>query len=154
MAELSKAYDPSTSEKKWYDYWYTNRLYDAEATNVASSRRGEAFTVVIPPPNVTGMLTLGHVLNNTIQDLYIRLKRMQGYEAIWIPGTDHAGIATQTKVVAALKEEGVDFRELGREEFIERVWKWREEYGGIILRQLRALGVSVDWRRERFTMDE
>ena len=154
MAELPKTYDPSSTEKKWYDYWYTSGLYDAEAAHVASSRRRKAFTIVIPPPNVTGMLTLGHVLNNTIQDLYIRLKRMQGYEAVWIPGTDHAGIATQTKVVAALKDEGVDFRDLGREQFLERVWKWREEYGGIILNQLRALGVSVDWRRERFTMDE
>ena len=152
MAELPKAYQPAEAESKWYKYWYDHKLYDAEAHNINEEKK--AFTIVIPPPNVTGMLTLGHVLNNTIQDLYIRWKRMSGFEACWIPGTDHAGIATQTKVVAALSEEGVDYREMGREKFIERVWEWREEYGGIILKQLRALGVSVDWRRERFTMDE
>ena len=154
MAELSKAYNPSAAEKKWYDYWYDHRLYDAEAENVVGDRQKTPYSIVIPPPNVTGMLTLGHVLNNTIQDLYIRWKRMQGFEAVWIPGTDHAGIATQTKVVAALKDEGVDYRELGRDGFLEHVWEWRQKYGGIILSQLRALGVSVDWRRERFTMDE
>lgn len=154
MAELSKTYEPSKAEKKWYAYWYDHRLYDAEADKIEGSPKKEAFSIVIPPPNVTGMLTLGHVLNTTIQDLYIRLKRMQGYEAVWIPGTDHAGIATQTKVVAALKEEGINYRDLGREGFLEHVWEWREKYGGIILSQLRALGVSVDWRRERFTMDE
>lgn len=154
MAELSKAYDPASAERKWYDYWYDRGLYDAEASNIPESRKKKPFSIVIPPPNVTGMLTLGHVLNNTIQDLYIRLKRMQGYEAVWIPGTDHAGIATQTRVVATLAAEGIDFRDLGREKFLERVWEWRQEYGGIILKQLRALGVSVDWRRERFTMDE
>lgn len=154
MGELSKAYDPSSAEGKWYQYWYDQKFYDAEAENLESGEKKEAFTIVIPPPNVTGMLTLGHVLNNTIQDLYIRWKRMQGYEAIWIPGTDHAGIATQTKVVSALKDEGVNYRDLGRDGFIDRVWEWREKYGGIILGQLRALGVSVDWRRERFTMDD
>ncbi len=154
MAELSKAYEPSQAEKKWYAYWYDHRLYDAEAENIENRPKKKAFSIVIPPPNVTGMLTLGHVLNNTIQDLYIRLKRMQGYETVWIPGTDHAGIATQTKVVAALKEEGINYRDLGREGFLKHVWEWREKYGGIILDQLRALGVSVDWRRERFTMDE
>lgn len=153
MAELSKAYQPAEAENKWYTYWYAHKLYDAEAEKIGASGK-KAFTVVIPPPNVTGMLTLGHVLNNTIQDLYIRWKRMSGFEACWIPGTDHAGIATQTKVVAALADEGVSFRDMGREKFIDRVWEWREEYGGIILKQLRALGVSVDWRRERFTMDE
>ncbi len=153
MAELSKAYQPAEAEKKWYTYWYQHNLYNAEADRVGEGAK-EAFTIVIPPPNVTGMLTLGHVLNNTIQDLYIRWKRMSGFEACWIPGTDHAGIATQTKVVAALADEGIRFRDMGREKFVERVWQWREEYGGIILKQLRALGVSVDWRRERFTMDE
>ena len=153
MAELPKAYQPNEAENKWYQYWYDHELYHAEATNVEEEGK-EAFTVVIPPPNVTGMLTLGHVLNNTIQDLYVRWKRMSGYEACWIPGTDHAGIATQTKVVGHLAQQGTDYREMGREKFVERVWEWREEYGGIILKQLRALGVSVDWRRERFTMDE
>lgn len=149
MAELPKAYQPAEAENKWYRYWYDHKLYDAEAT---SDR--QPYTIVIPPPNVTGMLTIGHVLNNTIQDLYIRWKRMQGYEACWIPGTDHAGIATQTRVVKMLAEQGIGYRDLGREKFLEHVWEWREKYGGIILKQLRALGVSVDWRRERFTMDE
>lgn len=149
MAELPKAYQPAEAEGKWYSYWYDHKLYDAEI-----NPDKKPFTIVIPPPNVTGMLTLGHVLNNTIQDIYIRWKRMQGYEACWIPGTDHAGIATQTKVVQALNAEGINYRDLGREKFIDRVWEWRNEYGSIILKQLRALGVSVDWRRERFTMDE
>ena len=153
MAELPKAYSPADSEEKWYAYWYDHHLYDTDADAVISGAK-KPFTIVIPPPNVTGMLTIGHVLNNTIQDLYIRLKRMQGYEATWIPGTDHAGIATQTKVVEALLKEGIDYRDLGRDGFIERVWEWRAKYGGIILMQLRALGVSVDWRRERFTMEE
>lgn len=149
MAELPKAYAPAEAQARWYPYWYEHHLYDAE---VNAGRK--PYTIVIPPPNVTGMLTLGHVLNNTLQDIYVRWHRMRGYEACWIPGTDHAGIATQAKVVRALADEGIDFRELGREKFVERTWRWREEYGGIILKQLRALGVSVDWRRERFTLDE
>lgn len=146
--ELNKTFEPKTSEPKWYQYWYDNKLYDADSN---SSKK--PYTIVIPPPNVTGILTLGHVLNNTIQDLYIRWHRMKGYEACWIPGTDHAGIATQAKVVEALKKEGIDYRELGREKFVEKVWEWKEKYGGIIFQQLRSLGVSVDWRRERFTME-
>jgi len=149
MAELPKAYTPSDVEGRWYSYWYEHHLYDAKA-----NPDRPPYTVVIPPPNITGMLTLGHVLNNTLQDIYVRWHRMRGYEACWIPGTDHAGIATQTKVVEALAKEGIDRRDLGREKFVDRVRKWREEYGGIILQQLRALGVSVDWRRERFTLDE
>ncbi len=149
MAELPKAYTPSDAEGRWYPYWYEHHLYDAKAN---SDR--PPYTIVIPPPNITGILTLGHVLNNTIQDIYIRWHRMRGYEACWIPGTDHAGIATQSKVVEALTKEGIDRHDLGREKFLERVWQWREQYGGIIFRQLRALGVSVDWRRERFTLDE
>jgi len=148
MAELAKAYTPAEAESRWYEYWYRHHLYDAEANSDRPS-----FTVVIPPPNVTGILTLGHVLNNTIQDLYVRWHRMRGYEACWIPGMDHAGIATQTKVVESLAAQGIDRRDLGREKFVEKVWEWKETYGGIILKQLRALGVSVDWRRERFTMD-
>lgn len=148
MAELAKAYTPAEAESRWYEYWYRHHLYDAEVNSDRPS-----FTVVIPPPNVTGILTLGHVLNNTIQDLYVRWHRMRGYEACWIPGMDHAGIATQTKVVEALAAQGIDRRDLGREKFVEKVWEWKETYGGIILKQLRALGVSVDWRRERFTMD-
>jgi valyl-tRNA synthetase len=149
MAELPKAYNPGEAESRWYPYWYEHHLYDAEVDPDRAP-----YTIVIPPPNITGMLTLGHILNNSIQDLYIRWHRMRGFQACWIPGTDHAGIATQTKVVEALAKQGIDRRDLGREKFVERVWQWRQEYGSIILRQLRALGVSVDWRRERFTLDE
>jgi len=148
MAELPKAYAPNDIESRWYSYWYDHHLYDAEAR---SDR--PAFTVVMPPPNVTGILTMGHIINNTLQDIYVRWHRMRGFEACWIPGTDHAGIATQGKIVKALKDEGVNFRDLGREGFLERAWAWTEQYGGIIFRQLRSLGVSVDWRRERFTME-
>jgi valyl-tRNA synthetase len=148
MAELPKAYLPADAEARWYPYWYQHHLYDARP-----NADRPPYTIVIPPPNITGMLTLGHILNNTLQDLYIRWHRMRGYEACWIPGTDHAGIATQTKVVEDLAKQGINYRDLGREGFIEKVWQWREKYGSIILSQLRALGVSVDWRRERFTMD-
>ncbi len=149
MPELSKTYNPSDVEKKWYSYWYEHSLFDADATSNRPS-----FTIVIPPPNVTGVLHLGHMLNNTLQDLYIRLHRMRGYDACWIPGTDHAGIATQTKVVQALAAEGIHYRDLGREAFVERVWEWKRHHGGIIYDQLRAMGASLDWRRERFTFDE
>ncbi|HVK40219.1 MAG TPA: valine--tRNA ligase [Candidatus Kapabacteria bacterium] len=148
MPELPKAYTPADAEKKWYEYWYAHGLYDAEAN---LDRR--PYTILMPPPNVTGSLTIGHVLNHTLQDLYIRWHRMRGFEAAWLPGTDHAGIATQTRVMGSLREQGIDYRELGREAFVEKVWQWKEEYGGLILRQLRALGVSPDWRRERFTLD-
>ncbi|KXK56834.1 MAG: valine--tRNA ligase [Chlorobi bacterium] len=151
MAELPKTYTPAEAESRWYQYWYAHRLYDAQVP--ADTTQTESFTIVIPPPNVTGMLTMGHILNNTLQDLYIRWHRMQGKVACWIPGMDHAGIATQSKVVRALADDGVNFRDLGREGFVEKVWEWKEKYGGIILQQLRALGVSVDWRRERFTME-
>jgi valyl-tRNA synthetase len=151
MAELPKAYNPAETESRWYQYWYAHRLYDAEVP--ADTTTTESFTIVIPPPNVTGMLTMGHILNNTLQDLYIRWHRMQGKVACWIPGMDHAGIATQSKVVRALADDGINFRDLGREGFLEKVWEWKGKYGSIIFQQLRALGVSVDWRRERFTMD-
>ncbi|MCC7437719.1 MAG: valine--tRNA ligase [Armatimonadetes bacterium] len=151
MAELPKAYNPAETESRWYQYWYAHRLYDAEVPEDTNAT--ESFTIVIPPPNVTGILTMGHILNNTLQDLYIRWHRMQGKVACWIPGMDHAGIATQSKVVRALADDGINFRDLGREGFLEKVWEWKEEYGSIIFQQLRALGVSVDWRRERFTMD-
>lgn len=145
---LTKSFDPNLSENKWYKYWYDNKLFEAD-----SSSGKTPYTIVIPPPNVTGILTLGHVLNNTIQDLYIRWHRMSGFEACWIPGIDHAGIATQAKVVEALKLEGIDYKELGREKFVEKVWEWKNKYGGIIFQQLKSLGVSVDWGRERFTME-
>ncbi|MBN1541695.1 valine--tRNA ligase [candidate division KSB1 bacterium] len=146
--ELEKTYDPLRVETKWYDFWESNRLFHAEATG-----EKRPYTIMIPPPNVTGMLTMGHILNNTIQDVLIRWKKMQGYETLWMPGTDHAGIATQSKVVAALQKQGISRHDLGREKFLERVWEWRREYGGIILRQLRKLGAACDWERECFTMD-
>jgi valyl-tRNA synthetase len=149
MQELSKAYNPKEVEDKWYEYWESHKLFHA-----AANRERTPYTVVIPPPNITGILTMGHVLNNSIQDILIRWKRMQGYEACWIPGTDHAGIATQNAVEKSLAKDGIKRHDLGREKFVERVWKWREEYGGTIIRQLRKLGTSCDWERERFTFDE
>jgi valyl-tRNA synthetase len=145
---LDKVYDPKNVETKWYQYWEKNGLFHADAASEKPK-----FTILIPPPNVTGMLTMGHILNNTIQDLLTRWKRMDGHEALWLPGTDHAGIATQNKVEAALKDEGLTRHNLGREKLIERVWQWKEKFGGIILKQLRKLGASCDWERERFTMD-
>jgi valyl-tRNA synthetase len=147
--ELPKTYNPKDVEDKWYHYWESNGLFHATVND-----KKQPYTIVIPPPNITGILTMGHILNNTIQDVLIRWKRMQGYEACWIPGTDHAGIATQNAVEKALAKEGTNRHELGREKFVERVWKWREEYGRTIVKQLRKLGTSCDWDRERFTMDE
>lgn len=150
MAELSKTYEPATVEQKWYARWLEAGDFRADAH---SSK--PAYSIVIPPPNVTGILTLGHVLNNTIQDILARRARMQGFEVLWLPGTDHAGIATQTAVEKALwKEEKVTRQELGREEFIRRTWEWREKHGDIILEQLKRLGCSCDWSRLRFTFDE
>ncbi|MCX7909927.1 MAG: valine--tRNA ligase [Ignavibacteria bacterium] len=144
-----KAYNPGLVEKKWYEVWQKNKIYEASAD---SPKPG--YSILMPPPNITGILHFGHVLNITIQDIYIRWKRMQGYEVCWFPGTDHAGIATQTRVEKELAKEGLNRNDLGREKFLERVWKWKEEYGGIILRQLRELGISCDWSRTLFTMDE
>lgn len=144
-----KAYSPKSNEKKWYKIWQQNRIYEASAQSSKPS-----YSIVMPPPNVTGILHFGHVLNITIQDVFIRWKRMQGYETCWFPGTDHAGIATQTRLEKELAKEGLTRYDLGREKFLERVWKWKEEYGGIILRQLRELGISCDWSRTLFTMDE
>ncbi len=146
--EIPKAYDPSKTEDKWYKYWLDNELFHSEPNEKPP------FTIAIPPPNITGMLTMGHILNNTIQDVYIRLKRMQGFNSCWVPGTDHASIATETKVTKFLKEKGIDKYKIGREEFLKHCQEWRKEYGGIIIQQLKKLGVSCDWRRERFTMDE
>ena len=147
--ELSKAYNPKEVEDKWYSFWESNRLFHATV-----NKDKTPYTVVIPPPNITGILTMGHVLNNTLQDVFVRWKRMQGFEACWIPGTDHAGIATQNAVERSLAKEGKHRRDLGREKFIELVWQWRDKYGSTIIKQLRKLGVSCDWERERFTMDE
>ncbi len=147
--ELSKAYNPKEVEDKWYSSWESNGLFHA-----AANKDKAPYTIVIPPPNITGSLTMGHVLNNTLQDVFVRWKRMQGFEACWIPGTDHAGIATQNAVEKSLAKEGKHRHDLGREKFIELVWQWREKYGSTIIQQLRKLGVSCDWERERFTMDE
>ena len=147
--QLEKVYTPSAIEDKWYQHWLDNGYFHAEV-----NPDKEPYTIVIPPPNVTGMLTMGHVLNNTIQDILIRKARMAGKEACWIPGTDHASIATEGKVVKMLKEQGIDKNSLTREEFLEHAWEWKEKYGGIIIQQLKKLGCSCDWERERFTMDE
>ncbi|MCF7855092.1 MAG: valine--tRNA ligase [Candidatus Pacebacteria bacterium] len=147
---MPKAYQPAEVENKWYPAWEARGYFRAEAASPKPT-----YTIVIPPPNVTGMLTLGHVLNNTLQDILIRWKKMEGFETCWVPGTDHAGIATQSKVERHLKEtDGVTRYDLGREEFLNRVWEWKEKYGGTIIRQLRRLGTACDWERERFTLDE
>src|SRR4051812_34714815 len=150
MAEIPKAYEPQAVETKWYQFWLENRLFTA---NPHSSK--PPYSIVIPPPNVTGMLHMGHVLNNTIQDILARKARMEGKEVLWLPGTDHAGIATQVQVEKALRKEGVmkHREDLGREKFLEYVWAWKEKHGGIIIQQLKKLGCSCDWARERFTMD-
>ena len=147
--ELSKAFEPADAEKRLYEYWLKNKYFHAQDKSEAP-----AFSIVIPPPNVTGMLHMGHALNNTLQDIIIRFKRMQGYNTLWMPGTDHAGIATQNVVEQQLLKEGTSRHDLGREKFITRVWEWREKYGGVIINQLKRLGCSCDWERERFTMDE
>jgi len=146
---LDKSYDPHQVEEKWYRHWEELGYFKADENS-----EQEAYSIVIPPPNVTGVLHLGHALNNTLQDILIRFKRMKGYNVLWMPGTDHAGIATQNVVERQLSEEGVDRHSLGREKFIERVWKWKEQSGGTIINQLKKLGASCDWSRERFTMDE
>src|SRR5690606_12784341 len=146
---LPKVYDPARVESRWYAYWEEKGYFHVEADDP-----GTPFSVVIPPPNVTGSLHMGHALNNTLQDVLVRWRRMQGYKTMWLPGTDHAGIATQHVVEEELAKEGIDRRELGREKFLERVWQWKEEYGGRIIHQLKRLGASCDWQRERFTMDE
>ena len=149
ISEIPKAYDSSAVEDKWYKYWLEKNLFHSEV-----DENKKPYTIVIPPPNVTGMLTMGHILNNTIQDIFIRTKRMQGYNACWVPGTDHASIATETKVTNFLKEKGIEKYEIGREEFLKHCWEWTEKYGGIIIQQLKKLGISCDWERERFTMDD
>ena len=147
--ELEKNYNPAEIEPRLYDKWVANKYFHAEV-----DRSKKPFTIVMPPPNITGQLHMGHALDNTMQDILIRFKRMQGYNALWQPGTDHAAIATEVKVIEALKKEGIDKEDLGREKFLERVWDWRREYGGKIVNQLKKMGSSADWDRERFTMDE
>ena len=147
--ELAKTYNPKEIEEKLYEKWCENKYFHAEV-----DRSKKPFTTVMPPPNITGKLHMGHALDNTLQDILIRYKRMEGYNALWIPGTDHAAISTEVKVTNQLKEEGIDKKELGREGFLERTWQWKEEYAGTIENQLEKLGISCDWDRERFTMDE
>jgi valyl-tRNA synthetase len=145
---LASKYDPATAEQKWYTYWMENDYF----TSVPDQR--ESYTIVIPPPNVTGVLHMGHMLNNTIQDVLIRRARLKGYNACWVPGTDHASIATEAKVVKKLKDAGIDKNDLTREEFLSHAWDWTDKYGGIILEQLKKLGASCDWSRTKFTMDD
>ena len=147
--ELAKNYDPASMEDRLYKKWEENKYFHAEV-----DRSKKPFTIVMPPPNITGHLHMGHALDNTMQDILIRFKRMQGYNALWQPGTDHAAISTEVKIIEALKKEGIDKHDLGREGFLERAWEWRKQYGGTITKQLRKLGSSCDWDRERFTMDE
>ena len=147
--ELAKTYDPKSIEDRIYQNWEEHKYFHAEV-----DRSKKPFTIVMPPPNITGQLHMGHALDNTMQDILIRYKRMQGYNALWQPGTDHASISTEVKVIESLKAQGIDKKELGREGFLEKVWEWKEEYGGRIVRQLKKMGSSADWDRERFTMDE
>lgn len=149
MKNISTTYDPSQVESKWYTHWEQQGYFGAEP-----KEGQESYTIVMPPPNVTGSLHLGHALNNTLQDILIRWKRLQGYNALWLPGTDHAGIATQARVEEHLKKEDLSKYDLGREKFLERVWDWKHQYGNTITNQLRLLGSSCDWKRERFTMDD
>ncbi|MBW1896007.1 MAG: valine--tRNA ligase, partial [Deltaproteobacteria bacterium] len=146
---LKKGYEPKEVERRWYAYWEKEGLFSAKDTS-----ENESYAIVIPPPNVTGVLHMGHAHNNTIQDILCRYRRMKGDNVLWMPGTDHAGIATQNVVEKGLAKEGKDRHSLGRDKFVERIWQWREEYGGLITQQLKHLGASCDWERERFTMDE
>lgn len=148
MSEIASKYNPANVEDKWYSAWLENNCFRSKPDG------RKAFTIVIPPPNVTGVLHMGHMLNNTIQDVLVRRARMKGFNACWVPGTDHASIATEAKVVAKLKEEGIDKKDLSRDEFLTHAWQWKEKHGGIILEQLKKLGASCDWERTRFTMED
>ena len=146
--ELATKYSPEQVERRWYEYWEQHELFSSKPDG------REPYTVVIPPPNVTGILHMGHMLNETIQDILVRRARMEGKNACWVPGTDHASIATEAKVVNRLAERGIRKQDLTREEFLKHAWDWTHEHGGIILQQLRKLGASCDWDRTAFTMDE
>jgi len=146
--EIPKHYDPTVTEDKWYSYWEEHQFFHSEPDD------REPFAVVIPPPNVTGVLHMGHMLNNTIQDVLVRRARMQGKNACWVPGTDHASIATEAKVVQKLRKKGIKKSDLSRDEFMDHAWEWTDEHGGIILQQLRTLGASCDWKRTRFTLED
>src|SRR5438132_5222301 len=153
MSEIPKAYEPQAVEARWYQYWLDQQCFVADPARVSDKR--PAYSIVIPPPNVTGMLHMGHVLNNTIQDILCRKARMDGKEVLWVPGTDHAGIATQVQVEKMLRKQDLMKHrdDLGREKCLEHMWAWKEKHGGIIIEQLKKLGCSCDWSRERFTMD-
>src|SRR5215470_9109453 len=145
--ELTKNFEHRAAETKWYDYWQEKKYFNSTPDN------REPYTIVMPPPNVTGILHMGHALNNTIQDILMRRARMEGKNACWVPGTDHASIATEAKVVQMLRDKGINKLNLGRQEFLSHTWQWKEQYGGIILQQLKKLGCSADWDRTVFTMD-
>jgi len=147
MEQLSTRYDPSKIEDKWYDLWNKNGYFKPRGN-------GESFTVVIPPPNITGTIHMGHALNLTLQDIIIRYKRMRGFNTLWVPGEDHAGIATQNAVEKDLAKKGIHRDDLGREKFLELVWDWAKKYRARIVEQIKAIGASVDWSRERFTLDD
>ncbi|MDI6760738.1 MAG: class I tRNA ligase family protein, partial [Candidatus Brocadiaceae bacterium] len=148
-SELPTKYNPGEVEDRWYKLWEGKGYFHSEP-----DPQGKSFTIVIPPPNITGVLHMGHALNSILQDVLIRWRRMQGYNTLWMPGTDHAGIATQNVVERELLQKGLRRQDLGREKFVETVWKWREEYGSTIIKQLKKIGSSCDWQRERFTMDQ
>ena len=144
---IPSQFDAKSVEAKWYDYWMKNNYFHSEPDSRTP------YTIVIPPPNVTGVLHMGHMLNNTIQDVLIRRARLKGFNACWVPGTDHASIATEAKVVAKLKEQGINKNDLTREQYLEHAWEWTHKYAGVILDQLKKLGASCDWERTKFTMD-
>ena len=146
--DIASKYNPADVEDKWYKYWMDNKLFQSKPDE------REPYTIVIPPPNVTGVLHMGHMLNNTIQDILIRRARMMGKNALWVPGTDHASIATEAKVVNKLRDEGINKFDIGRENFLGHAWDWTDKHGGIILEQLKKLGASCDWDRTAFTMDD
>ncbi|KXS49830.1 MAG: valyl-tRNA synthetase, partial [Halanaerobium sp. T82-1] len=151
LENLEKTYDPAKTEDKWYEYWLENN-YFAPREEIEDEKG--TFSIVMPPPNITGQLHMGHALDNTLQDILTRWKRMQGYRSLWLPGTDHASIATEVKVVDKMREEGVEKEDMTRNEFLEKAWEWKEEYGTRITNQLKKMGSSCDWSRERFTLDE
>ena len=142
-------YDPAAIEQKWYKFWEDHDVFHDEP-----DPSKEPYSIVLPPPNVTGQLHMGHAMDSTLQDILTRFKRMQGYSALWLPGTDHASIATEAKIVEAMRKEGITKDDLGREKFLERAWDWKKQYGGRIIEQLKKMGSSCDWDRERFTLEE
>ncbi len=155
--DLPKAYEPGAIEPRWADYWVNEKLFHVETPAASGGGQPisrETFTITLPPPNVTGNLHMGHMLEHTEIDIIVRWKRMSGLPTLWLPGTDHAGIATQLMVERQLASEGKNRRDIGREAFVARVWDWKKHYGGVILQQMKRLGASVDWSREYFTMDE